>query len=511
MKQQAMKSIAAKLTAIAVIATWLLTGCSPAANPDAANAASKVTLQTFYNQKVTWKDCGEKLVCGRISVPVNYAKPSQGTIKLAAVIYQGAGANKQGTLLMNPGGPGGSGYDFVKDNPTSVGTANLRSHYDILGFDPRGVGRSAGVKCLSAKETDKFIYSESGYAIGSAKDLAHSKTMINKFIAACLKNTGSKMRYFDTVSTARDMDVMRAVMGDAKLNYLGFSYGTFLGNTYATLFPAKVGRMVLDGAIDPTVPDNEQSVNQIAGFDKALRAYMTDCYKLGQACPFSQPVDTGLAELKQWLRDLEGYPYDTKLNGRKLTIWGATTGIIMALYSEDYWTYLTRAFQDIVTDEDGTVMLQLADAYNERNADGTYGSNQMEANIAISCMDGRSDASLSAMQAQNARMIAASPTLGRYWQYGAVLCSKWPWPAIKAPKSYAATGSAPILVVGTTGDPATPYAQSVSLANDVLDNGHLVTYNGEGHTAYGRSNACVSDAVDAYLIDGVVPTVDPDC
>jgi hypothetical protein len=188
----------------------------------------------------------------------------------------------------------------------------------------------------------------------------------------------------------------------------------------------------------------------------------------------------------------------------------AVTGLIMTLYSNDYWQYLDQAFEGALKG-DGTIFIRLADFYNDRKDDGTYSSNTFEANFAISCLDSRADSSAAAMAKQNSKVLAVSPFLGRYWQFGAIGCEAWPYPIAKRPASYSAKGSAPIVVVGTTGDPATPYWQSQNLANKILANGHLVTYNGEGHTAYGRSNSCVVKAIDAYLISGIVPTKDPNC
>lgn len=498
-----------KRVSIAVISVWLLSGCAPSVAPSVSESAQAATsMSAYYNQKVNWAPCGDRLLCGAVKVPLDWSHHNTKSISLAAVYYKATGDAPLGTIIMNPGGPGASGYDWIKDSADMFGTAKLRAAYNVLGFDPRGVGRSMPVACLNAKATDDFLYGDSGYLVGSAKDLAASIASLKKFVAACQRNTGSNLKYVDTVSTAKDLDILRAVMGDAKLNYLGYSYGTQIGATYAALFPKRTGHLVLDGAIDPTVSDNTQSVNQLKGFDSALRAYLTKCVTTVE-CPFVGTVEQGLVRIKKFLRGLELKPIQTS-NGRELTVWAAQTGMIMTLYSDSYWQYLSQAFTEAFGG-DGTTFLELADFYNDRDSSGKYTTNLMEANIAISCLDSRSDSSMTAMKAQNKRMLAASPTLGRYWQYGALSCSLWPYPVVKHPSNYSAKGSAPIVVVGTTGDPATPYSQAVSLANKVLDNGFLVTYNGEGHTAYGRSNSCVNDAVDNFFINDAVPTVDPNC
>ena len=331
---------------------------------------------------------------------------------------------------------------------------------------------------------------------------------MSEFANACLKNTGPAMAYLDTVSAARDMDVLRAVMGEKDFNYLGFSYGSLLGQTYAALFPKTVNRMVIDGVIDPSVTDSEQSVIQLKGFDLALRNYLAECLSSAD-CPFRGTVSQALTKIKNFLRALETAPLPTK-DGRTLNAWSANTGLIMPLYSEDYWPQLSQAFAEGF-EGDGTTFIDLADTYNDRDASGKYLTNLMEANIAISCLDARQPSDASSMAKQNARMLAASPTLGRYWQFGALTCESWPFPVAKHALDYSAKGSRPILVVGTTGDPATPYTQAVAVADHILSNGHLVTYNGEGHTAYGRSNDCVANSVDNYFIKGLVPAADPNC
>ena len=465
------------------------------------------TVASFYNQKLNWTDCGAKLKCSKVTVPIDYAHPAAGSVKLSINWLASTGSADLGWLLENPGGPGGSGIDFVAAGGAQVGSAELRKHYHVIGFDPRGVQRSAPIKCFDAKGTDHLLYDDFG-PTGSSQELANSRAEMKKFIAACQKNSGKIFGFVDTVSAAKDMDVIRSALGAKKLNYLGFSYGTFLGTTYASLFPKLVGRMVLDGAMDPSVSDEQQSLNQLKAFNQALRNYLADCLSKS-SCQFSGSVDTALAKISALFKSLETKPIKTE-DSRRLNADSAVTGLIMTLYSNDYWQYLDQAFEGAFKG-DGTVFMRLADFYNDRNPDGSYASNTFEANIAVSCLDSRADSSPAAMAAQNAKVLSASPFLGRYWLNGAVSCENWPYPIAKKPATYSAKGSGPILVVGTTGDPATPYWQSQNLAKKILANGHLITFNGEGHTAYGRSNSCVLSAVDAYLIKGIVPKTDPNC
>jgi pimeloyl-ACP methyl ester carboxylesterase len=461
-----------------------------------------------YSQQVDWQLCEDGVFqCAKVKVPLDWDKPEGETIDLSVI--RKFTNNSVGSLLINPGGPGGSGYDFLANSWADIGTAALRNAYTFVSFDPRGVSRSAAVKCYDAKGTDHLLYDSNNAEPGSAEDIKLMREELKSYVEACQKNTGKVLGEIDTVSSAKDMDVIRAVLGDSKLNYLGFSYGTFLGTTYAALFPDKVGRFVLDGAIDPRVSDEQQSINQLAGFDLALNNYLKDCVSRDSDCPFKGNLWSAQQEVKQFLKKMETKTLPTD-DGRKLTISSATTGLIMALYSDTYWIYLSQAFTEAF-DGNGTTFIRLADFYNDRQDNGTYKGNTLEANIAINCLDSRSSSKPEKMAAQNQKLIRLSPILGRYWQNGALTCEQWPYPVAKRPESYAATGAPTILVVGTTGDPATPYEQSVSLAHDVLADGFLLTFKGEGHTAYGRSNVCVSDVVDNFLIEGTLPDKERKC
>lgn len=502
-------------SALVLVASVGLTACLPAnqnANGPQPLADSSVLaeLKPFYNQEVTWQSCGGKdTYCADVTVPVDWSAPTGDTLKLAVAYHRATNAKSLGSVIFNPGGPGSSGVDWIKNSIDQLGTQDLRDNFNLVGFDPRGVGASEPkIKCLSAKDTDVFLYGEAGWELGSAADIADTRAKIKKFTDACVANTGEQLGFVDTVSVAKDLDVIRAVFGDEKINYLGYSYGTFIGATYAELFTSRVGRMVLDGAINPLVSDSEQNVSQLKGFDQALKNFLTDCLA-NSDCPFSGTVANAEKQISKLLSSLELEAMPTGYE-RDLTVWGAVTGIIMPLYSSSWWPALSQGFDEALNG-DGSTLLALADTYNERNEDGTYASNLMEANISVSCLDSRQSADDESIRKQNELVLATSPTLGRYWQFGALTCEQWPYPVVEQPTSYRAKGSNPILVIGTTGDPATPYSQAVELANEVFENGHLVTFNGEGHTAYGQDNACVNQAVDDYFIKNVVPTEDPDC
>jgi pimeloyl-ACP methyl ester carboxylesterase len=494
----------------------VLVGFVAIAVPMASLAATNITtskyssMNEYLGQTVKWNSCGTDLYCGVVSVPMDWKNLKGEAISLSVVFHRASVAKPLGSIIFNPGGPGASGYDFVKNNIADLATDKLKKQYNLVGFDPRGVQNSSAVSCFaSGKAQDNFLYGDTGYSLGSAKDIAETKKLLALFSKVCAKLTGKLLGYVDTINAARDMDVLRAVMGDKKLNYLGFSYGTYLGNTYAALYPTKVGRMVLDGAIDPTVSQSVQSVNQLKGFDLALKDYLKDCLA-NSGCPFSGTQSAAESKIKKFLLGLETKPITSSDGNRKVTVWMALNGINMALYSDEYWQYLTAAFEQAFKG-DGTTLQRLADFYNDRSEDGTYSSNQNEANVAINCLDARESSKAADMKVQNKRMIAASNVFGRYWQFGGLACYSWKYPAVKPLKSYAAKGSPTIVVIGTTGDPATPYGQAVSLAHKVLARGYLITFQGEGHTAYGRSGSCVDNAVDNFFIYGALASTEPVC
>ena len=500
-----------RLASFSVVAVMALSGCVASAPEPAAlvpdSSGAPAGFIQYYEQVANFEKCGDGLYCADISVPMDWTDPTSEPISIATV-YRQADSDPMGFILVNPGGPGASGYDLVKESPDYVGTKTLRASWNILGFDPRGVGSSSAVECLTDSEYDDFLYGVTGYELGSEQDLAASATATSEFAAKCQENTGPLLEFVDTVSAARDMDVLRAVFGQESLNFLGYSYGSFLGTTYATLFPSRVGRFVLDGGIDPTVSDSQQTIVQIQAFEKALQSFLENCEQF-EDCPFSNDVPLGQYRIQQFLLELEKEPLQTS-SGRELTVWAAITGLIMPLYSESYWPYLSTSFSDAFNGS-GDGFLILADMYNDRNDDGTYATNLIAANYAIGCLDSGGVPEMSEIEEKNRQLIEVAPTLGRYWQFGGLRCATWPYPEAASPSNYSAKGAPPIMVIGTTGDPATPYSEAKSLAQEVLSDGFLVTYNGEGHTVYGGDVECINEVVDNFFFTGKLPAKDPNC
>lgn len=462
----------------------------------AAAAGAPDEFKDFYTQVIEWRECGG-FECATADAPLDWHDPSAGSIEIAMKKLPATAADPQGSLLVNPGGPGGSGIGLVES--TSNFGFRLRADFDIVGFDPRGVGQSTPVTCVDDEAKDEFLTTD--YP-DTDDGIAQRIEAIREWGQACAENTGELLGNVDTQSAARDMDMLRSVLGDEKLNYLGYSYGTQLGATYAGLFPGRTGRLVLDGAIDITLSSDEVAAEQAVGFENALRAYVKDCID-GPECPLGASVDVGLKQIRAMVNDAAVHPIATS-SGREVTKSLAFYGVAMPLYNEANWSYLTTALQEIFWEGKGDTLLLLADNYNDRNPDGSFGSNSEEAFRAINCADGRATEDLDEMKKLAAEIVAEAPTLGESFGYSGVECADWPYPAAEQEFDVDAEGAAPIMVIGTTNDPATPYRWSEALA-ETLDSGFLVTYEGEGHTAYSRSNDCVNDAVEDYLVDGAVP------
>ncbi|MCU1415092.1 MAG: alpha/beta hydrolase, partial [Microbacteriaceae bacterium] len=300
---------------------------------------------------------------------------------------------------------------------------------------------------------------------------------------------------------------LRAALGDKKLNYLGYSYGTFLGANYAQLFPKKTGHLVLDGALDPATTDFEVTETQAIGFENNMRSYLAYCLKHAK-CPFTGSVDDGMAKVRSILARLNTNPI-TDTDGRQLGSATMFSAIILPLYSQSNWPYLNQLFTD-VDNGSAQIAFELADSLNDRKADGTYSDNSEEAFLAINCLDYKPTATTPAeMQAQAAELIKVAPTFGAEMAWG-FTCAAWPYQATRDRVAIHAPGAAPILVVGTTNDPATPYVWAQNLAKE-LDSGHLITRKGNGHTGYNKGNSCVDNAVDSFFVSNTVPTSDPKC
>ncbi|WP_329194757.1 alpha/beta hydrolase [Streptomyces sp. NBC_01435] len=530
-------SPALRAAALAAAVTVLLplTACSqsgnkegpdgPQGSPLAANAAEASSSGDLASQKLTWTPCpapsavqgggkapsplpgGTRWECTSMRAPLDYAKPKGETIQLALIRARAKNQDQRiGSLVFNFGGPGASGVATLP----AFGTAydKLRARYDLVSFDPRGVGRSDGVECETDKQLDARYEAD-----GTPDTSAEVDTFVKDtkaYAQACEKNSGKQLPHVGTTDAARDMDLMRQVLGDKKLYYFGISYGTELGGVYAHLFPKNVGRSVLDAVVDPTQDNEQSSLGQAKGFQLALDNFTKDCAERGDACKLSgstsKEVEQGISEQ---LDRLEKKPIQG-LGDRKLTQTLAITGVAAALYSKQTWPLLEQGL-DEADGGNGGLLLALADSLNGRSDSGRY-DNSMAANAAVNCADSKQRFTVDQTKAKLPEFRSASKIFGDYLGWSLMSCTGWPVAGAWDTPDVSAPGAAPILVIGNTGDPATPYAGAKAMT-DALGKGVGVemTYEGQGHGAYNSGNACVQKAVGGYLLDGKVPAAGTVC
>ncbi|MFI0573631.1 alpha/beta hydrolase [Streptomyces tendae] len=469
--------------------------------------ATPSELAPYYEQKLAWRDCGVPgFQCATMKAPLDYAKPGEGDVRLAVARKKATGPGKRlGSLLVNPGGPGGSAIGYLQQYAGIGYPAKVRAQYDMVAVDPRGVARSEPVECLDGPEMD--AYTQTDVTPDDAGETDELVDAYKEFAEGCGADAPKLLRHVSTLEAARDMDVLRAVLGDEKLTYVGASYGTFLGATYAGLFPDRTGRLVLDGAMDPSLPARRLNLEQTEGFETAFQSFAKDCVRQPD-CPLGDkntaPDQVG-KNLKSFFDDLDAKPLPAgDADGRKLTESLATTGVIAAMYDEGAWQQLRESLTSAIKEKDGAGLLILSDSYYEREADGGY-SNLMFANAAVNCLD-LPAAFSSPEEVRDAlpEFEKASPVFGEGLAWSSLNCAYWPVKPTGEPHRIEAAGATPIVVVGTTRDPATPYRWAEALS-DQLASGHLLTYEGDGHTAYGRGSTCIDSAINTYLLRGTAP------
>lgn len=490
-------------------AVLLVAGCSGGTddgasdgNNDGKGGAEASASSSLASQQLDWGRCkatsdgpapGEDWQCATMKVPLNYAKPDGETIGLALIRSKATGdeSERLGSLLFNFGGPGGSGISMM---PSYAGvTGELHKRYDLVSWDPRGVAGSEGVRCRSDKEI------QAAESVDATPDDAGEETAFFEdaadFGAGCEKAAGKLMAHVSTAETARDMDLMRQVLGDDKMHYFGISYGTELGGVYAHLFPKNVGRLVLDAVVDPTADAVGHAKNQTLGFQRALDNYLKST---------GQDPEEGTEKIADLLERIDAEPLSTT-SGRELTQSLATTGIVLPLYSEQSWPALTSAL-DAAEDGDGTELLSLADGYNERDASGRYGTTTHSQRV-ISCLDQKQRPTSEETKKLLPEFWEISPVFGEFLGWDtAGWCHDWPVAGQTGSPEVSAPGAEPVLVVGNTGDPATPYEGAQKMAEELGEGiGVVLTWKGEGHGAYGSGSSCVDTTVNAYLLDGTVP------
>jgi len=492
----------------------LLTGCfnivsAPAESKPTGESVS-ANLVPYYSQVLRWVDCDDGAECATAIAPLDWDNPSAATdIELALARHPATGT-KIGSLFVNPGGPGASGYDFIRDAVDTATSAELQQRFDVIGWDPRGVGRSSAVSCYDGPGLDDFIFGLPEADFGTDAWIDEVIQASIEFGEACLENTGALLEFVDTQSTVNDLDMLRAVVGDAKLNYLGYSYGSDIGSYYIERFPDRVGRIVLDGATDSSISVFEIGLTQTKGFQRALESYLSACNADFDDCPFTGTLSADLNTIRGLYDALDASPIPGA-DGRLMDAGVLDLAMKTALYSQDSWPFLNDLFSEALVGETESAFF-LVDLYYSRDLDGTYADTSLEAFIAIYCVDYPAETDPIVLVKQAELRKAASPSLYREFPpIGDQTCINWPF-QYNGPPIVALTGSGapPVLIVSTTGDPATPYEWGVALAEQ-LQSAVLVTFNGEGHTAYTQADPCIVDVVDRYFIDGDVPSADPDC
>lgn len=482
-------------------------GPAPTTTPEpGATDAPSPDLDAFYGQELDWSPCerDDDLECATLTVPVDYTDPGGDTVGIALLKLPATRPSERiGSLVVNPGGPGAPGTSYAAAAGVVFRPA-LYQRYDIVGFDPRGTGSSAPVDCVSDEELDAFLSIDP--APDTTAEVEEARADLEDFFAGCLERSDGLVEHVTTVETARDMDVLRAALGESELTYFGASYGTKLGATYAELFPDTVGRFVLDGAVDVSASSRDLTLGQAEGFQRALEAYVGDCVD-GGGCFLGDSVDAGLERIATFLDEVDAEPLPA--GERDLTVGNAFYGIITPLYVSDYWFLLTQALQDAF-DGDGSALMDLADLYASREPDGSYSDNSAEAIYAINCLDDPSGASVEEIREQIPVFEEVSPTLGEVFAWSLIGCVGDTRQAVEEAPEIRAEGAAPILVVGTTRDPATPYEWAESLA-DQLASGVLLSRDGDGHTAYNSGNECIDSTIEDYLLEGTVPADGTSC
>jgi pimeloyl-ACP methyl ester carboxylesterase len=471
-------------------------------------------LQPFYEQEIDWFACGaDPSECGYVTVPLDWTKPGDDTIQIALFKHP-ASEERLGSILVNAGGPGVSGVELVAAGVEYAVDAALSAQFDIIGFDPRGVGQSTAVDCGGSAGLDKFLYDTVPGEIGGKSWIAAQKAKALVFAKACEEGSGELLGHIDTVTAARDMDIIRAALGEEKLNYLGYSYGTELGVIYAGLHPERVGHFVFDGPDNPWFGYDDIVDDQAGGFENSLDQFLRDCLDgdvetVGTlACPFTGDLDDAEGEVIELFDAVSRDPIDY-VDGRELNGQTLATGISEALYDPTSWPQLTELFAETLHG-DPTEAFALADEYNYRDSDGTYFDNSNEAFIAIGCLEYGPSVDLRYDARELAALKEQDPMLGPYQGYADLTCSGWSYGPTDFPDAIDASGAPPMLLIATTGDPATPYPAAKALAKQ-LSSGVLVTFNGDSHTAYALGNVCVDDVVNNFFINGTVPDSDPQC
>lgn len=490
-----------RIAAATIACTSVLVTAFFSGGPVAAGSAASETATPPARPALVWHACDTRFRCATLRVPLEYAHPSRGSLRLAVVELESTGAHPVGDLVMNPGGPGASGVQFLEQ---ASFPAALRSEFDLVSFDPRGVGESDPVTCEGASGVRQLLGLDP--APSTPSQIGAVVRATRGFDAACADHTPrALLADVGSAATVEDMDRLRQALGQSKLDYLGFSYGTYLGELYAERYPSHVRAMVLDGVFDPALSTQALDAQQAEGFQRDLDDFFAWC-PTDSACATELPkgpkvaLDDVLASLAAGRR-LVGELKPRYGGTQPVTLGVAETALAGSLYSEQSWPDLAEALAEAGSG-DGTLLLAIADSYEGLQPNGSFG-NQLAANTAINCLDRPSPTRLSSYVRLASRLARLAPDFGASEAWGSLACAYWPVHPEGVVGPIHAPGSPPILVVGSTGDPATPYSWAQSVAHQLV-HARLLTRDGPGHTAYFFS-ACVRSDVDRYLVTLVLP------
>ncbi|HUI48538.1 MAG TPA: alpha/beta hydrolase [Acidimicrobiia bacterium] len=478
-----------------------LASCVAALVLPACAAAGRPLVRNERTGAIDWTPCG-KIECGTLSVPLDYAHPRGRRITLALGRLPAA-HQSIGALFVNPGGPGGSGVDLVRDAAAEF-PAEILASFDVVSWDPRGLAGTPAVRCLG--DLDPF-YAVNRDSTGPAQ-VAENVAVSRAFVESCRKYSAPLLPYMSTAASVRDLDSIRAAIGVPKISYLGFSYGTLIGAMYADTFPQHVRAMVLDGAVDPARSYAETTIEQAQGFDDDLEAFFDHC-RSDAKCAFARGGDPAAA-YDDLARTIAAEPVPATVDGEPRTLGPGefAIGVASALYAgPDGYDTLAAALAQAGSGI-GSKLLALSDDYTGRTRGANY-SNETAAFYATSCIDGPSPTSVAAVRALADRAARAAPYFGASNVWLGLPCTFWPAPVVGEVAPIRAPHAPPLVVVGTTKDPATPYPWAESLAAE-MRSARLLTLEGTGHTAYGR-NDCIDANVDGYLLRLVMPAEGTTC
>ncbi|MFE0175327.1 alpha/beta hydrolase [Streptomyces sp. NPDC059002] len=489
-------------------------GLVPVAAADGGGA--RPDLSRFYTQKIKWSACkgatesaaeatgrAKDVRCGQVTVPLDYAKPSAGTVDVAMIRMRSSG-KPRGSLLLNFGGPGGPGVSSLAQSQKEFGF--LSKGYDVVSFDPRGVGESEPVSCGDAADDAEAADEGSG-------DAAAVLAELRKVAAKCAAESGPVLPHVGTVNVSRDMDVMRQALGDKKLNYLGFSYGTRLGAVYAAQFPKKVGRMVLDGVDTLTEPVAEQSLATAEGRQTALDNFLAWC--TGNAgCVFGTDSRAARQGMVRLIKDMDEMPLQSA-DGGEFTGQDVVAVLSQALYSRQAWPALSQALGALLADGDPRALIRMSGGLGHSGrAEDMPADNMAAALMAVNCADDPDRPDAARIEKEVGRLQEefeeASPVFGRSMLMPVLLCFGRPAGTTYIRDDVRDVKTPKLLLVGTRGDPATPYRWTEETARRLGSQAVVLDNKGDGHTGY-LGSKCVQDKVDGFLLYGETPKSGSSC